>query len=362
MRISLGLSFLQIGTVLSAGLAATMVLQLLVGSLSDIGHANLLLFAGFGGIVLVDFLFPASSTFLLVLTSYVLLRSAAAVYHPVSFSAIGRTHLENKTAAFGYQGAVGDFGLALATFSTGILSQAWGWEAPFWVWGAIGMGLFAYFAATVIRYKMVFYPRLVSHAGRSTNALKSKSLKSTFAPIAIASSLTTITFILFTGYMPLYFNVVHALTPAESTAIVAAWIAIGVVAGLATGRVSNRLGGEVRTLRLMFTAEAVLLALAACVFSAGFDVPFARLVGYLAIILTGIPVFITFPAVNGLLGLRMPHRRLGLTYGMTLSLGLLAASGTTYMTGYLASTMSISVALPVLLVVAVVAVVTSLIL
>jgi len=58
----------------------------------------------------------------------------------------------------------------------------------------------------------------------------------------------------------------------------------------------------------------------------------------------------------------MPHRRLGLTYGMTLSLGLLAASGTTYVTGYLASTMSISVVLPVLLVVAVVAVVTSLIL
>jgi len=112
----------------------------------------------------------------------------------------------------------------------------------------------------------------------------------------------------------------------------------------------------------MFTAEAVLLALAACVFSAGFDVPFAQLVGYLAIILTGIPVFITFPAVNGLLGLKMPHRRLGLTYGMTLSLGLFAASGTTYVTGYLASTMSISVALPVLLVVAVVAVVTSLML
>jgi hypothetical protein len=90
------------------------------------------------------------------------------------------------------------------------------------------------------------------------------------------------------------------------------------------------------------------------------DVSTAQLVGYLAIILTGIPVFITFPAVNGLLGLRMPHRRLGLTYGMTLSLGLLAASGATYLTGYLASTMSISVALPALLVVAAVAAVTSL--
>ena len=359
MRISLGLSYLQIGTVLSAGLAATMVLQLLAGSLSDIGHARMLLFVGFGGIVVVVLLFPTSSTFLQVLIFYVLLRSAAAVYHPVGFAAVGRTYLENKTTAFGYQGAVGDFGLALAIFSTGVLSQALGWETPFWVWGVIGVGLFAYFAVTVIRYKVLFYPRLSSSGGQSTNASESKSVKSTFAPIAIASSLTTTTFILFTGYMPLYFNVIHALTPAESTAIVATWVGIGVVAGLMTGRLSNRLGGEVRTLRLMFTIEAALLALAAYVFSAELDLSPAHSVGYSAIILTAIPVFITFPAVNGLLGLRMPHRRLGLTYGMNLSLGLFAASATTYVIAYLASTMTMSVVLPVLLVVAAVAAVTS---
>ena len=362
MRISLGLSFLQIGTVLSAGLAATMLLQLLVGSLSDIGRARMLLFVGFGAIVVADLVFPVSSTFLQVLIFYVLLRSAAAVYHPVSYSSIGRTYIENKTAAFGYQGAVGDLGLALATLSTGVMSQAWGWEIPFWAWGAIGTALLAYFAVTVIKHKVIFYSRLVSSGSQIAHLSKSKSVKSTFALIAIASSLTTATFILFTGYMPLYFNVARALTPAESTAIVAAWIGIGVVAQLVTGRISDRLGGEVRTLQLMYVMEAALLAVALYGFSGGLEVSSTQLVGYLTIILTGIPVFITFPVVNSLLGLRMPHRRLGLTYGMNLSLGLLAASLATYATGYLASTMSISVALPVLLVVAVVAVVTSLML
>jgi MFS family permease len=310
----------------------------------------------------IDLAFPVSSAFLQVLILYVLLRSAAAVYHPVGFAAIGRIYVENRTTAFGYQGAVGDLGVTLATFSTGVLSQAWGWKAPFWVWGAIGMGLFACFTVTIAKYRMEFYPRLAPRGNQLPDPSESKSVKSAFALIAIASSLTATTFVLFTGYMPLYFNIVHALTPAESTAIVAVWIGIGVVAGLMTGRVAGSLGGEVRTLRVMFAFEAVLLMLAVYVFSYGSDAASAQSVGYLAITLTGIPVFITFPAANGLLGLKMPHRRLGLTYAMNLSLGLLVASVVTYAIGYLASIMSIAIALPALLIVAVVATVTSLIL
>jgi hypothetical protein len=73
-----------------------------------------------------------------------------------------------------------------------------------------------------------------------------------------------------------------------------------------------------------------------------------------AIVTTGLPVFVTFPAINGLLGLRMPHRRLGMTYALNLSLGLMVSSLATYFTGYAASIMTIGVMLPVLLVVAVV--------
>jgi predicted MFS family arabinose efflux permease len=354
MRVALGLDFLEIGTILSLGLVATMLLQLLFGHLSDKGHAIPILVLGLASIFVVDLIFPVSSAFIPVLVCYVLLRSAAAVYHPVSFSSIGRTYVENKTAAFGYQGAVGDLGLALATFSTGILSEMSGWKVPFWAWGVVGAVSFAYFTLTLHRYRIGFYAQPTMSDGENNyDSSTPKALKSAFALLAVVSSLTTATFILFTGYMPLYFNVAAGFGPAESTAIVASWIGIGVFAGLMTGRIVARCGGEARTLWIAFAAEAFLFLIGILVFSFASPVSWALIVGYVAIVLTGVPVFITFPAVNGLLGLRMPHKRLGLTYAFNLSLGLLVASIATYLTGYLASIATMAIILPIFLVIAI---------
>ena len=352
MRVGLELSFVEIGTILGVGLAATMLLQLVFGYLSDQGHARPILVVGFAGVVVADLIFPIGSAFVQVLIFYALLRSAAAVYHPVSFASIGRTYVHNKTAAFGYQGAIGDFGLTLATLSAGILSELWGWRVPFWVWGAIGVLLFAYFVATITRHRIAFYAKPIDSAGEINNPGKSRSLRSAFAVLAIVSSMTTVSFILFTGYMPLYFNIIETLSPAWSTTTVAAWIGIGVVAGFMAGRVVNRLGGEARTLQVMFTVQAILFFIASIALSYGAVGSWGPTIRYSAIVLSGIPVFITFPAVNGLLGLRMPHGRLGLTYALSLSLGLMAASLTAYLTGYLASITSIAVTLPMLLIIA----------
>jgi predicted MFS family arabinose efflux permease len=360
MRVAVRLDFLQIGTVLSLGLVATMLLQLLFGYLSDRGRAGPILVLGFAGIFAVDLVFPLSSVFMQVLVCYVLLRSAAAVYHPVSFSSIGRTYVENRTTAFGYQGAVGDLGLMLATFSTGILSEMLGWKVPFWVWGIFGIVAFAYFSYTLYRRRVDFYTQPVaSNDDTNKDSSTSKSLKSAFAVLTMVSSVTTTGFILFTGYMPLYFNVIGGLSPAESTAIVASWIGIGVFAGLMTGRVVEKCGGEARALRIAFAVEALLFLIGIVAFSYSWPVPWALVLGYAAIVLTGVPVFISFPAVYGLLGLRMPHKRLGLTYATSLSLGLLVASIATYSTGYLASIATIAVILPIFLVIAVVGTATS---
>jgi MFS family permease len=352
MRVSLGLSLIEIGTVLSLGLVATMLLQLFFGSLSDRGYARRVLLLGFAGIAIADLAFPVGSSFLQVLVLYVFLRSAAGVYHPVSFSSIGRRYAQNKTAAFGYQGATGDLGLAIATLSTGMLSQTWGWRAPFWVWGTIAMILFAYFVATIIRYRIDFDPESAILASESS-ASGNRSLRSTFASVASVYSIATATFILFTGYMPLYFNIAEQFSPVESTATVALWVGVGVLAGFGTGRLVTGLGGEVRTLQAMFAMEATLLLIANVPHPQMLSVSVWRMVRCAAIVTTGLPVFVTFPAANGLLGLRMPHRRLGLTYALSLSLGLMVSSLATYLTGYAASIMTIGVMLPVLLIIAV---------
>jgi len=45
----------------------------------------------------------------------------------------------------------------------------------------------------------------------------------------------------------------------------------------------------------------------------------------------------------------MPHRRLGLTYALNLSLGLMVASFVAYLTGYIAYVFSIAIVLPMML-------------
>jgi MFS family permease len=361
MRVSLELDFVQIGTILALGLVATMLLQLVFGQLTDQGHARWILILGFAGIVVADLILPVSTVFIQVLVFYVLLRSAAAVYHPVSFSSIGRTYAE-RTAAFGYQGAIGDLGLTVGTLSTGILAQTWGWRLPFWFWSGVGAILFAYFCTSVFRHKVGFYSQPIQISSQIDDPGNSRSLKAAFVVLAAVSSITTTTFILFTGYMPLYFNIIQGFSPAYSTALVAAWIGIGVFAGFMTGRIVGRLGGEAGTLQATFAIEAILFLIANAVVSYGGSADSWRMIGYAALVLTGIPVFITFPAVNGLLGLRMPHKRLGLTYALNLSLGLMIASLATYLTGYLASLTSAAVIVPALLVVAILGAAASLLL
>jgi MFS family permease len=354
MRIALGLDFVEIGTILGAGLLATMLLQPLFGSLADRGHAARILVLGFAGIVIVDLIFPVGTAFTHVLVFYVLLRSAAAVYHPVGFASVGRIYITNKTRAFGYQGAVGDLGLTLATFSTGILSEIWGWRVPFWVWGGIAVVLLCYFAITINRHRLDFYAQHAPSSGEADDDSRNiGSVKMTFAILALVSSITTASFILFTGYMPLYFNIIESLSPAWSTTMVAAWIAIGVLAGLMTGRIVGVLGGESRTLQVMFAMETILFLIANVSLYEGLPNPSGFLIRSAVIALTGIPVFVTFPAVNGLLGMRMPRKSLGFTYALNLSLGLLVASASTYLVGYLASVGTIAVMLPMLLIIGV---------
>jgi hypothetical protein len=206
-----------------------------------------------------------------------------------------------------------------------------------------------------MRHRIVLQKQPVISAGEINEIPQrgSRSAKAAFAVLVTVSSSSTATFILFTGYMPLYFNLVGGLSPASSTALVAAWIGIEVVAGYMTGKVVSRLGGEVRTLRLTFAIGALLFLTAYAVGNFGFPAPWATTISYLTVLLTGILIFITFPVVNGLLGLRMPHRRLGLTYALSLSLGLVVSSLATYIMGHLASVMSIAVALPMMFVIAV---------
>ena len=61
MRVALGLSLVEIGTILSAGILATVVMQLVFGYLADIRSSRSLLTGGLISIAIVDLAFVRGS-------------------------------------------------------------------------------------------------------------------------------------------------------------------------------------------------------------------------------------------------------------------------------------------------------------
>jgi hypothetical protein len=79
-------------------------------------------------------------------------------------------------------------------------------------------------------------------------------------------------------------------------------------------------------------------------------------------ILSGVPFFLSFPVVYGIVGTTVPGKRLGLAYAANLGLSLAAGSALSYAAGYLSSIYSLAVILPLLVTTALAASVTALLL
>ncbi len=352
MRITLNLSLIQIGTLLSVGLLATVVTQFVFGYLSDIGFTHAILTGGLLSLAVVDVAFIHASDYWLVLLLYLLLRAAAGVYHPVSFSTIFRTAV-NRSAAMGFQSAFGDGSLAFAMLSTGFLAESFGWQAPFLIWGLAGLfGFVAFLSIVGVR-------REVSSLGQPSKdtAEMNPSSETTrrYVVLQFSTLFLQCLFLTFTGFMPLFLNINLKLTPGVSALVVAFWLGLGVVSSFNAGRFVEFFGDEQRTLRISFALTTLLLiAATALLFRSEMLIP-----AVLLLVLSGIPYFLAFPVLYGIVGTTAPTRRLGLAYATNLSFSLVAGSAISYGTGYLASIFSLIVVLPILVGVALAASLTS---
>lgn len=355
MRLGLSLSLVEIGTVLSVGLLATVVMQLVFGFLSDAGFTKRVLFAGLASLAVVNLVFIQATTYWHVLLFYVLLRGAAGAYHPVSFSSIFRT-ATNRAASLGFQSAFGDASLAFAMASTGFIAEALGRRLPFIIWGIGGVVAFFVFMRLMgIRESKIVDtdPKPISIEG-----VHQRRLSRPFLVPQLSTVFIQCLYLVFSGFMPLYLNVSLGLSPGVSALVVALWLAIGVLFTFNAGRFVAFLGSEKTTLKVSFLLTTIILTLATVLTFAKFF-----LVVALALeILSGVPFFLSFPVVYGIVGTTVPGKRLGLAYAANLGLSLAAGSALSYAAGYLSSIYSLTVILPLLAATALAASVTALLL
>jgi hypothetical protein len=162
-------------------------------------------------------------------------------------------------------------------------------------------------------------------------------------------------YLVFSGFIPLYLNVSLGLSPGVSALVVALWLAIGVWFTFNAGRFVAFFGSEKTTLKVSFVLTTLILALATIL-------TFTKSLWVVALalmILSGVPFFLSFPVVYGIVGTTAPGKRLGLAYAANLSSSLVAGSALSYAAGYLSSIYSLVVILPMLVAVALAASVTA---
>ncbi len=355
MRVALDLSLIQIGSILSAGLLVTVVMQMIFGYVSDMGHAHTLLVAGLASLVVTDLAFVAAGNYVHVLLFYILLRAAVGVYHPVSFSTIVQT-AKNRHSAMGFQSAFGDGSLAFAMFSTGFVAESFGWQFPFLAWG-----LAAFFAFFV-------FVLLVGYRGKFANAEvptgelaageRAGGATRHYVILQFSSVFLQCLYATFTGFVPLFVNIQLKLSPGLSSLIVALWLAIGVTSSFNAGSFVRFFRDEERTLKICFGSVTFLMVSAAVLLLR----PEYWYAGLMLLVLSGIPYFVTFPVMYGMVGTKAPPKRLGLAYATNLSLSLIAGSAVSYGAAYFASIFGLLVIFPILIAAAAGASVTALLL
>ena len=350
MRLALNLSLIQIGTLLSAGLLATVIMQLVFGYLSDKGFTKLLLIAGLLALAVVDISFAWAGDYVQVLGFYLLLRAAAGVYHPVSFSMIFRKS-ENRSASMGFQSAFGDGSLAFAMLSTGFLTEIFGWQFPFLLWGLAGfVGVIAFTSLAGLHQGSSATFEAPRESNNERSGMSKRYLVVQFSTLFLQSL-----FVTFTGFMPLFLNINLKLSPGLSALVVAFWLAIGVTSSFNAGRLVEILGGERRTLRISFALTSLMMIAA----TVSLFTPKLSLVTLVFLVFSGAPYFLAFPVIYGIVGTTARRNRLGLAYATNLSLSLMAGSVISYVVGYLSSIYSLIAVFPVLVAIALCASLTS---
>jgi len=344
ITMALGLTFYQVGIVLSLGSITYLIVQLISGLVSDRGFANSIIFIGFIGVAFSSLLLPSASIFTQILMAFLLLRAFTSVYHPVSFASVSRIYAKCRAKAFGVQGVGEQFAMVFAPLFAGFVAEAYGWGAPFYVWAAVGLIGFLFFSILFKGSKLNFGDDNASPpVEEPTKPPKMRLYAMIIASLVLADGVYT----LFMSYMPLYLTIAQGMRLSTATVIMALWFAAGIPVVASAGRIAKWFGGESRPLVGFFSIMTVLFLVSNLLESQ--TSWHASLVLYVLLILSGTSVYICFTFQLSMIGRLVSDRRRGVSYALTLNVGVGGGAVVSYLTGYLASLLTISVVLPLLL-------------
>jgi FSR family fosmidomycin resistance protein-like MFS transporter len=307
------LSYTQVGIITGGGLFITLVAQLLLGRIADGKNVNSFLLMG---LLLTSFslvLLIFSNTFITLLFLIFFMRFATSFFHPIGIGWISRTYKKDRLDwAMGIQSGSADFGAFLAILTTLSITQLTHWTIPLYSWACICiLGVLASFILTFpLKKELVIVPKEIKkHSIReiTTDAFERMKRIKILIPAFMISGASWGVII---TYFPLLLIERTSLSLPVIGFLVALWAGIGSITSLSYGKIRSYIHRK----KILVIAYVTLGILS--VFLAVFT---HIIILIMVMILLGIAVFLTYPALFSFVS-EVTHESVeGWTFGLTFT-------------------------------------------
>lgn len=317
----MALTYTEIG-ILGLGLLITVIVQLMVGRLTDRAFSRYLLEVGAALMALSFVLVLFVSDFVGLFAAVVFMRVGASFYHPVGISWITREYSGSYLdTALGIQSGIGNFGVIAALATSGFLGEMFGWKVPCIVWAVLNLAAVA-FGLVVTR--SAAHETMTNTSGEAPSVRETMSKISHFIlPVAAGGALYSVT----TYYGPVNLTTMHGWGAGEADLMFAIWLGVGTISSYYYGAIRARFG---RVAIVSAGLAISVLALLALFMTSTWYVLIPVLMIY------GAVIFLTYPALFAMVSERTGTGERGTAFGAVFAAQLGGAAALTYVCGIVA--------------------------
>lgn len=311
------LSYTQIGIITGGGLLINIIAQLIIGRISDGKNSRTMLSLGILLISISIFLLTKAQGFYSLILLMFFIRFSSSFFHPIGVGWVSRIFKKHKLDwAMGIQSGFADIGAFIAISTTLYISEITSWDYPLYIWsigGTIvlltGIALTRNIKEEYLIVKKISKRQTVREA-INESALFLKKIKLLVPAFILSGSCWGVV----VTYLPLLLTERTGLSLASIGLVVSIWIGIGSISSLYYGKICKSFGRKnvIYLSYLTIGITSVLLS---------YFTNIAIII--LIMILLGIAVFITFPALASFVS-EITHESIeGKTFGtiFTLQLG-----------------------------------------
>jgi len=323
------LNYTQIGLITSISLFIHLITQLYIGRFSDGKNFRTLLSFGILLISISLFVLVKTEDFFTLLIFLIFLRISVSFFHPIGIGWISRTFKKERLDwAMGIQSGSADLGVFLALITTLYLTEIKGWQFPLYLWAfaaalvvLIGMFITRSVDEKFLTVKKTYKKQKISEKIQE-GFLLLKKIKLLIPSFIISGSAWG----LIVTYLPLFLDKKTNL-PLEYIGVIAAiWVGIGCIISFFYSRIQSYIGRK-----NLIMISYFITGVACLVLSVNINV----FIIILLMVLLGISVFLTYPALASFISEVTEESSEGGTFGIVFTLQLGGGTIVLFLSGFL---------------------------